>query len=921
MPNPVDPRCTVLVTGDVVVDHHVYVGECRRPSDADGGKSGTAEAVEFGGAALIERLLDSRADKEPAPWRAVLGLVKQRDLYPHCYAIWEPSAAGGNVWRATQELGYGPWHAEWPADDRDFDGYRPARQPENADTSSADRGVRAFGCPQIDPAAPVHPDILVVDDSGVGFRSLEACWPACLDTKTPPQWLIWKMSGDLRGGALWNHVRSGVQLAARTVLVVSAEDLRRADLAVSRGLSWERSALDAARELRSTSIEPLAACRHVVVSFQGAGALWADLREKKSPRFTLVYDPRGIEADPSSAAPGQVFGYQACLAAGIVWGLASAKENARPEAERAALLDGVRRGLMARRLLFTEGHGQVGAKPPQGFPAARIRDEALRPAPQSFPHVTLPDSEPANSDSWTLLQSAAARCGVTGPLYDDARLVAMNGISALAGMPSLHLGAFSSVDRREIESLRRIHRLVVDYEKKRPERDAPTKPLSIALFGAPGSGKSFIVRELAGGVFGKDPPFLEFNLSQVSDEQDLIGAFHRVRDKVLLGRTPFVFWDEFDSQEYRWLRLLLAPMQDGTFQEGQTVHPIGKCVFVFAGGTSSTFNEFGPATKGLDRNEAAREARAWRLRKGRDFVSRVHDHLDVLGPNPRALPEADPVTEPESDPTDVCFPIRRALFIRSRMKLRPNERPEIDVELLDALLRVPRYAHGARSFEKILISLIAGGVPLRRSSLPPRDALVREIDGKVDGVASIDWLPTFLKQRRAEHQKHEEVRARVQKAIEARLDEFAAWINAAYMTLDPGLRNPDIVEEFGKLSEFNKDSNREAARRIPAVLAAAGLRIVEKATEQMALTVEPARAWLERFLDLAAEKEHEGWCEFHTSRDWRHADIEKKDKDKKLHPALVAWESLSETNGEKDRRQVRIYLNIVYDLGFAVAVG
>ena len=33
----------------------------------------------------------------------------------------------------------------------------------------------------------------------------------------------------------------------------------------------------------------------------------------------------------------------------------------------------------------------------------------------------------------------------------------------------------------------------------------------------------------------------------------------------------------------------LAPMQDGRFQHGQLNHSIGKCVFVFAGGTSLSF--------------------------------------------------------------------------------------------------------------------------------------------------------------------------------------------------------------------------------------------------------------------------------------------------------------------------------------------
>ena len=44
---------------------------------------------------------------------------------------------------------------------------------------------------------------------------------------------------------------------------------------------------------------------------------------------------------------------------------------------------------------------------------------------------------------------------------------------------------------------------------------------------------------------------------------------------------------------YGWLRYFLAPMQDGKFLQGEMAHPIGKAIFVFAGGTSWTLDNFG----------------------------------------------------------------------------------------------------------------------------------------------------------------------------------------------------------------------------------------------------------------------------------------------------------------------------------------
>ena len=60
---------------------------------------------------------------------------------------------------------------------------------------------------------------------------------------------------------------------------------------------------------------------------------------------------------------------------------------------------------------------------------------------------------------------------------------------------------------------------------------------------------------------------------------------------------PLVFWDEFDTSldqtPLGWLRYFLAPMQDGSFLEGQVTHPIGRAIFVFAGGTCNRMEEFG----------------------------------------------------------------------------------------------------------------------------------------------------------------------------------------------------------------------------------------------------------------------------------------------------------------------------------------
>ena len=79
-----------------------------------------------------------------------------------------------------------------------------------------------------------------------------------------------------------------------------------------------------------------------------------------------------------------------------------------------------------------------------------------------------------------------------------------------------------------------------------------------------------------------------FNLSQFRSPEDLVHAIHVVRDMILKAQVTLVFFDEFDSAfegELGWLKYFLAPMQDGVFRDGETLLRIGKCFFVFAGGT------------------------------------------------------------------------------------------------------------------------------------------------------------------------------------------------------------------------------------------------------------------------------------------------------------------------------------------------
>lgn len=278
-------------------------------------------------------------------------------------------------------------------------------------------------------------------------------------------------------------------------------------------------------------------------------------------------------------------------------------------------------------------------------------------------------------------------------------------------------GSLTTVDLDERESYDSIKDLMSDYiyNVDNKVQGSSLMPLSIAVFGAPGSGKSFGVKQIAKSL-GRFDVFT-INLSQYKTYDEMLivldGALSASED------IPLIFFDEFDS-EYNgiargWLKFLLAPMQDGEFTIGIRTVEIKKAVFVFAGGTASTFNEFIPGSD--DEFEQFKSA------KGPDFVSRLKGTLNVKGPDKTSI-------------TDRAYIIRRALLLRELLirkipGIYDSETGTINISpgLLSALLRTSTYRHGTRSLEFIIdMSRVAGVKKFIPACLPLPDQLDIHVD-------------------------------------------------------------------------------------------------------------------------------------------------------------------------------------------------
>jgi hypothetical protein len=377
-----------------------------------------------------------------------------------------------------------------------------------------------------------------------------------------------------------------------------------------------------------------------------------------------------------------------------------------------ALIEAVKRGLAGARA------AHLG-----GFVVERGREVSAEPFPVAAVAAALADDAPAFA---SVVYRPAAGASILAQTYSEQALAgvaaetALTGTSGLPpGIPVESIGSWASVDRLEIESLRSVRNIMQEYVEQRLHGDHGRQPLSVAVFGPPGAGKTFAVRQLATVLLPEQPRTLEFNLSQLRSEGDLHAALHNVRDVALEGDLPLVFWDEFDApcqgEAYGWLQHFLAPMEDGRFRDHSGFHPVGPAIFVFAGGTAARFAEFA----------AYADERAERAAKKPDFISRLGGYVDVTGPNPQ-------------DPADVAWPLRRALLLRSLIARRAPQmmtpgpvctRLDIDEGVLRAFLFVGEYIHGARSMAAIVrMSALSGKPRFERASLPARQQLGLHVD-------------------------------------------------------------------------------------------------------------------------------------------------------------------------------------------------
>ncbi|WP_176053359.1 P-loop NTPase family protein [Paraburkholderia caribensis] len=557
------------------------------------------------------------------------------------------------------------------------------------------------------------------------------------------------------------------ELKDKSVVIVSADALRKCGERIMERGAVEDSVNDVIKVIQSKAFrldEFRRKCSHLVIVFRETGALHIDFTLNKG---TVTYGPNfDRHAQTHHAAYGRVPGKFTSMVTSIVRELCwTSITDAHLD-----IAGALRMAVAAYNYHYDMGFAQAGAKESPfndyvNILSAGRRAKLIDGFKEGKDEYLLTSVEfsvqESTSPSWSRIDHITedkcfleklikiVKYGIQNPFRDSSNATWTPNFKPgnTITVPYSEYGKLTLIDPLEIQRFSSLAKLIDKYIWT----PTWTTPLSIAVFGAPGTGKSFSVKQIIQRVSPdrKSEPLI-FNLAQFSSVEHLTEAFHKVQDVALSSHeVPLVVFDEFDAyfadSPLGWLKYFLAPMQDGVFRGKDADYRVGRAIFLFAGGTSEKLDDFKAllyrqrhqditstaSTDDADTVESGPSDFAKEV-KLPDFISRLRGHLDVAGINPPKGVKLEDLSEKR------MLLLRRAILLRSALdqhageifrKIDPKLKfANINEDLIQAFLFADRYEHGSRSMEAIVqMSRFIDGyfVP---TSLPTEELLKTHVD-------------------------------------------------------------------------------------------------------------------------------------------------------------------------------------------------
>jgi hypothetical protein len=551
-------------------------------------------------------------------------------------------------------------------------------------------------------------------------------------------------------------------IKSKTLAIVYGDHLRSGcNLAIARRISIERTAQDFLQELHTNPLlSGLGEFEHLIVRF-GLLSVVHSYRIKNRRFHRLFFDPKHIyDSKYSTKLSGVVTGNQTVLLDNIIRQLLvlSPEERCNPYDVTERIGVGIKLGIKDCKERYDNGYGDTEEKAieylnpdgqlPAFFPIAftdqrREVKEDLEQEEKLAADIA-DERIPIAHTAWSILAQSAEY-----KLLHAAENIVSYGVDQAVNQgkpvwtPIARFGGENEMvvlERYELESYRSVQLLM--EEAMNPENKSI---LSIAVFGPPGSGKSFVSKRIAESACLAASIQLDLkniNLASISDSDQLTDKINKSFEEYKKeakkvkegGRNQLIlFFDEFDctvnDKNLGWLKTFLPMMQDGEFSLNNNTFDedyhkkYNQPILIFAGGTSYTYSSFSRHESPGDPEDLLRFAQA----KGPDFVSRLRGHIDILGPS-------------KTSELDEGYVIRRAILLRSSFLNRIKESDKsinansslyhiLYKPFVRAMLTVSKYKHGARSMEAIVkMSVMFPGGRITAASIPPHAQLNMHVD-------------------------------------------------------------------------------------------------------------------------------------------------------------------------------------------------
>jgi len=726
---------------------------------------------------------------------------------------------------------------------------------------------------------------VIIDDAANGIRN-SGTSNEILNKVTRLDTIVYKLARPLNTETpgLWESVlKKQKSEKFNLVVLLDVNDLRNEGAAISHGLSWERFASDVVHFFtytnHTTRFKSFDGWIVIKAGLEGAVILPPDFRTDKQPEGKspiLIYNPVKGEDDgyDEYREKGKMTGYFSVFTAAIGKCL-----NSSDSFSDECLFQAVKTGLFASNKLLEYGFLVDVHCSSAEYPVKKISEEIIKNDVGNFQKIDIPkiqENYSIHKRIWTIIETFKLK-----EIVEKAvELVRQDDKNANGSIPCAKFGKFITYDPFEIENFRTVKRLVREYL----DAGVLDRPLSLGVFGKPGSGKSFGVKEVLSSLLSGETQVKTFNLSEFQTVDELSRAFHIVHDLTRDGTFPLIFFDEFDcslnGEKCGWLKYFLAPMQDGKFNDGSDIHPIGRAIFVFAGGTKSSYESF--AEQEYESDHEFIKA------KGPDFLSRLRGFVNIMGVNPA------------NDKDFICM-IRRATILRGNILSRAktlgkqshwlvNEKNEIIIEdaVLHTLLKIPDYKNGARSLSAIIescqLSLSKG---LTKASLPPVHILSMHVDTK-----RFNEL-LYAKDSR-------------QKIFIPAREKMARMAHKFYCDDNP---KEESNKPWNELTITDQQQNKYQIDSIPDILQAFGFDI-ELANHSKSHILS------EKEINDIAIAEHKRWKNDKEKQGFKKG--ENKSVFLLTHPDIVEWEELKQEVKNKDVNAVKKFPELLSMTGLII---